>query len=69
MELSHHDLNPSTLERIIESFVLREGTDYGHSDVSLSKKVAQVKAQLDRGKAILVYNPDDESISIVERPR
>ena len=67
MEIPHLDLDPKTLRKLIESFVLREGTDYGHSSVSLTQKVAQVKAQLDSGKAVIVYNAGDQSISIVDR--
>lgn len=67
MEIPHLDLDPKTLQKLIESFVLREGTDYGHSTISLRQKVAQVKAQLDAGKAVIVYNEADQSISIVDR--
>jgi hypothetical protein len=67
MEIPHLDLDTKTLQKLIESFVLREGTDYGHSDVTLSQKVAQVKSQLDSGKAVIVYNETDQSISIVDR--
>ena len=36
------DLEPDTLRAVIESFVLREGTDYGEHETSLEAKVAQV---------------------------
>ena len=67
MEIPHTDLAPDTLRRLIESFVLREGTDYGHQDADLESKVEQVKRQLETKQAIIVYNPDDESISIVTK--
>ena len=65
MEIPHTELAPETLQRLIESFVLREGTDYGHQDPQLENKVEQVKKQLDSGRAIIVYSMDDESISII----
>ena len=65
MEIPHTELAPETLQRLIESFVLREGTDYGHKDAQLNSKVEQVKKQLDSGRAIIVYSMDDESISII----
>jgi hypothetical protein len=35
-------LEPDTLRAVIESFVLREGTDYGEHETSLEAKVAQM---------------------------
>lgn len=58
-------LAPETLQRLIESFVLREGTDYGPVEYDLASKVAQVKAQLDRGEAAIVFDPSTETATIV----
>jgi uncharacterized protein YheU (UPF0270 family) len=59
------DLAPDTLRAVIESFVLREGTDYGLQETSLDDKVAQVLTQLRRGKAHIVFDPATESVTIV----
>lgn len=67
MEIPYSKLKEDTLRHIIEAFVLREGTDYGHNDINLEQKVSSVKTQLECGKAIIVYNPDDQSLSIVVR--
>ncbi len=61
------ELSAEALQGVIESFVLREGTDYGSHDVSLQQKVAQVLRQLERKEAQIVYDPDTESIDIVVR--
>jgi len=58
-------LPAETLRRLVESFVLREGTDYGERDVALGDKVADVLRQLDRGEAQIVFDPASESIDIV----
>jgi uncharacterized protein YheU (UPF0270 family) len=50
---------------VLESFVLREGTEYGERDVSLDQKVAQVTRQLQRGEARIVFDPESETIDIV----
>ena len=50
---------------VLESFVLREGTEYGERDVSLDQKVAQVTKQLQRGEAQIVFDPESETIDIV----
>jgi uncharacterized protein len=63
----HSELSPDALTGVIESFVLREGTDYGERDVSFDTKVAQVRRQLERREAEIVFDPNTESIGIVVR--
>lgn len=64
VEVPHADLAPETLRAVIESFVLREGTEYGDHDVPLERKVGQVLYQLERGKAQIVFDPATESVDI-----
>lgn len=59
------NLKPDTLRAVIESFVLREGTDYGVHETSLEDKVAQVLRQLRRGEAQITFDPASESINVV----
>lgn len=59
------DLAPETLQAVIESFVLREGTDYGERETALDTKVAQVMAQLQRGDARVMFDPASETVTIV----
>jgi len=59
------DLEPDTLRAVIESFVLREGTDYGEHETSLETKVAQVLRQLRRGEAHITFDPATESVNVV----
>ena len=61
----HDQLRPETLRDLIESFVNREGTDYGWSEKSLEQKVADVRRQLENGEAVIVFDEDDETINIV----
>ena len=58
-------LSEETLQRVVESFVLREGTDYGEQEHSLEAKVQHVLQQLRRSQAHIVFNPSDHSIDIV----
>jgi uncharacterized protein len=53
------------LRGVLESFVLREGTEYGERDVSLDQKVAQVTRQLQRREAQIVFDPETETIDVV----
>lgn len=63
--IPHTELSPDALQGVIESFVLREGTDYGDRDYSLEQKVAHVLRQLERKEAQIVFDPNTESIDIV----
>lgn len=65
MVIPHRDLSESALRGVLESFVLREGTDYGEREVSLDQKVAQVLRQLERGEAHIVFDATLETIDIV----
>ncbi len=59
------DLAPDTLLAVVESFVLREGTDYGSHEVSFEAKVEQVLVQLRRGEAHITFDPATESVNVV----
>jgi uncharacterized protein YheU (UPF0270 family) len=61
----HTELAPDLLQAVIESFVLREGTDYGEKELSLEQKVARVVRQLERGEAQILFDPETESVDIV----
>jgi len=65
--IPHTELSGEALRGVLESFVLREGTDYGEREVSLDQKVAQVLRQLERGEAQIVFDAALESIDIVVR--
>lgn len=57
-------LEAETLYSLVESFVLREGTDYGEQEVELNTKVNQVIERLKSGEAVLVYSELHESVDI-----
>ena len=59
------ELAPELLHAVVESFVLREGTDYGEKEVSLEAKVARVLAQLRKGEAKILFDPESESVTIM----
>lgn len=60
-------LSQEALLGVIKEFVLREGTEYGATDVSLETKVKQVQRQLDRGDVVIVFDQESESIDIVSK--
>ena len=65
--IPYSELSPDVLRGVVESFVLREGTDYGERDVSFDTKVLQVRRQLERREAEIVFDPNTETVGIVVR--
>jgi uncharacterized protein YheU (UPF0270 family) len=68
VEVPFRQIAPETLERLIEAFVLREGTDYGALEARLERKIADVRSQLESGEAHIVFDLTTETCSIVGRP-
>ena len=64
MIIPWQDIAPETLENLIREFVLREGTDYGSAEVSLQSKIDQVKSQLEKGEAVIVFSELHETVDI-----
>ncbi|MCF9079352.1 YheU family protein [Vibrio parahaemolyticus] len=64
MIIPWQDIAPETLENLISEFVLREGTDYGAVEISLQNKIDQVKTQLEKGEAVIVFSELHETVDI-----
>ena len=60
----YSELAADLLHAVVESYVLREGTDYGEKEFSLEEKVAHVISQLKRGEAQIVFDPETETVNI-----
>ncbi len=69
VEVPHTALAEDLLRAVIESFVLREGTDYGERELSLDDKVRRVVRLLERGDARIVFDPRTESVDVVTKDR
>ena len=65
----HEQLSPEALRGVIESFVLREGTEYGERDVPLDTKIGQVLRQIERGEAQIMFDPNTETVDVVVKQR
>ena len=61
-------LEEATLRRVIEDYVLREGTDYGAREYSLEEKVEQVLALLRRQEARLVFDATTRTTTVLDLP-
>lgn len=67
MIIPFEQLDKDTLYNLIESYVLREGTDYGAHEVSIENKVAQVNQQLKSGEAMVFFSELHESVTIISK--
>ncbi len=65
VEISEQMLSAQALDGIIENFVLREGTDYGLSEVSYESKARQVKDQLKSKKIRIVFDQASETVTLM----
>lgn len=65
IEIPYKELPPDTLERLIEEFITREGTDYGELEYSLEAKTAQIIEQLKQKKVIITYDQETETCNII----
>ena len=67
MQIPYDQLSDDALQGLIEEYVTREGTDYGHQEYSLAEKVAGVRKQLQRGEAVIYFDSYLQSCTIVSR--
>jgi uncharacterized protein YheU (UPF0270 family) len=63
----HDALSEDALQGLIDDFVTREGTDYGLHEHSLDDKRATVMRQIARGQAVILFDPESETTTLVRR--
>ena len=59
-----NELSEQALLGVIDAFVLREGTDYGHRDIGIEEKRDRVRKLLANGYAEIRFHPENEFIDI-----
>lgn len=65
VEVPPEALSQETLDSLIESFILREGTDYGTVEISLDAKKQQIQRQIKKGDIKITFDPNIESVSLM----
>ncbi|ARU92399.1 YheU family protein [Tatumella citrea] len=65
MIIPWQQIAPETLDNLIESFVLREGTDYGEYERTLDEKTADIRQQLSAGQIVVVWSELHESVTLM----
>ena len=66
MIIPYKDIEPDTLNNLIEEYVTRDGTDNGY-DQPLEDKVNTVLRLLTLGEVVIVYDQEMESVNIIPR--
>ena len=66
MLIPHHMLEADTLQRLIEDFVTREGTDNG-DDTPLEIRVERARRALEKGQVVIVFDPDSQQCQLALR--
>ena len=66
MEIPHNKCPNKLLLAIIEEFISREGTDYGHREYTLDEKVEKVKSQLLNGEIKQLFDSETSSCNLVK---
>ena len=69
VEVPWQQLDSSALRGLIEEFVTRDGTDYGVVETCLDTRVNQVIGQLKAGQAVVTFDTEVESATIVVKER
>lgn len=65
IEVPYAMLSPEALQGLLESIALREGTDYGERERTLEQKVGQLRDQLHRREARIIFDPRSETVTVV----
>lgn len=65
VEIPASALSPEALNGLIESFIMREGTDYGLSEVSHETKVAQVRKQIEKGDVKIIFDLHTDTATLL----
>ena len=66
IKIPYQRLSRAALLGVIDDFIHREGTDYGHRDFTMAEKRAAVRAALERGRAVVTFDPITGTTTIVE---
>lgn len=67
MIIPFQQISPDALHNLIEYYVLREGTDYGDTEIPLTTKVQAVMRQLQSGEVVIVYSELHENINLMTK--
>ena len=65
MKIPYTKLSQEALLGVMDAFILREGTDYGHEEITIDQKRSRVLSMLQSGEAEIVFYQESDHIDIV----
>ena len=60
-------LQPETLDAMIEEFVTRDGAIHGHADDPLPQKIQAIRRQLQSGDIVIVFDEESETCTFIPK--
>lgn len=65
VEVPKSALSESALRGVIESFILREGTDYGREEAGFETKYNQILRQILKEEIKIFFDPNTETVGLM----
>jgi len=65
VKIPYTELSQEALWGVMDAFILREGTDYGHEEITIDQKRSRVLSMLQSGEAEIVFYQESDHIDIV----
>ena len=65
MKIPYTESSQEALLGVMDAFILREGTDYGHEEITIDQKRSRVLSMLQSGEAEIVFYQESDHIDIV----
>jgi len=65
VEVPPQRLQPEVLQALLEEYASRDGTDYGEQELSLSRKVSNLRQQIQQGDLLILYEIEGEHWDLV----
>lgn len=67
MIIPPEQLTREVLIGIVESYITREGTDYGEHELDLDSKVKRLLPQVLKGEVLIMYDEESQSVNLVPK--
>ena len=55
------------LDNIMESFITRDGTDYGETELDMGDKLNILRPQILKGEVLIIYDNESDSLTLIPR--
>lgn len=65
MIIPPEQLTMESLRGIVESVIMREGTDYGEHEFSMEEKIEQLMPKVVKGEVVISFDEESETVTLV----